>query len=535
MKRFAASLFVVATVASMLLVGCATPAVPPAPTAQGSPVVETPTLAAAPTATSVPKEQKVIIAVASTPRYLDPNDLGAWALYLYDNIYSRLVRVDAEGKLVPDLAVSWEVIEPRVWRFHLREGVKFHNGEEFDAQDVKFTIDFSMVPDNKRMVGTNGVHQVESVEIVDPYTVDITTKEPVGTLAGYLTRMYILPDEYFAEVGAEGFDAAPVGTGPFKVIDWQRDDYINLEAYDDYWEGRAKLDAIEIRVMPEASSRAAALRAGEVNLIFDTPPELVGELEQDGFTVTSVPIGQTHTYGFGRETQRIEPLRDKRVRQAIQYAIDTDAIVATVCQGLTQKSDGQLAPPGATGYTPSVQAYPYDPEKARQLLAEAGYPDGFTMPLKSTAGKIFKDKETTEAIVAYLADVGITAEVEWLESSVWAERYLNNTLDEGGMFTASWVIVPPMDVMISYNQFLCSSPRKFWCNERYDELEALEQAEGDPAKRAEYLAEMTQILHDEAVMYFVYQIPYVYAYDPGVQGIGLYGNASINFLETTIE
>jgi peptide/nickel transport system substrate-binding protein len=520
-----------------LLQACApTPTAAPTTAPVGTSVpTKIPVATTAPTATPVPKEQKLTIAMATMPRTLDPNDIGAWALGLYDQIYNKLIRVDADNKLVPDLAASWEVIEPTVWRFHLQEGVKFHNGEVFDAEDVKYTIEFSMVPENKRLVGTIGVHQVEKVDIVDPYTIDITTKEPVGTLAGYLTRMYILPNEYFASLGAEGFDATPVGTGPFKVIDWKRDDYVNLEAYGEYWEGRPKVDKIEVRILPEPSSRVAALRAGDVNLILDTFPEFVDQLKADGFTVLSVPIGQAHLYGFGRETQRIEPLQDKRVRQAILYANDTAAIVEAVGQGLTRELDGQLAPPGATGYTPSVHAYPYDPEKARELLAEAGYADGFTMPLKSTAGKIFKDKETTEAMVSYLADVGITADVEWLESSVWAERYLNNTLDEGGMFSASLVIVPPMDVMISYIQYVCSSPRKFWCNERYDELQALQDAETDPEKRAGYLAEMTQILHDEAIMYFVFQVPYVYSWAPEVQGPEFYQNASWNLLETTIQ
>lgn len=545
MGRLQSFLIVIIVLVALLLSGCsqqpeppgqqsepsptATASTPPSPTGEQASAEEQ-----VPPAAAGGEGQALIMAMPVSPRLLDPDDLASMSIAVYDLMFNKLVRVSAESKLVSDLAESWEVVEPRTWRFHLREGVKFHNGEAFDAEDVKFTIEWDMMPENNRLSRLGGVQQVEKVEVVDKYTVDITTKEPVGTLAAWLSRVYMLPNEYYSKVGAEAFNGTPVGTGPFQLTEWRRDELIKLAAYDGYWEGRPSLNEVEIRIIPEASSRAAALRAGEVDLIYDTFPEFVDGLKQDGFVVTSVPIGQAHLYGFGRETQRAEPLKDRRVRQAIQYAIDTDAIVEAVSQGLTRKLDGQLAPPNAVGYTPNVQSYPYDPEKARQLLAEAGYANGFTIPLKSTAGRVFKDKEATEAVVAYLAEVGITAEVEWLESSVWAERYLSNTLDQGGMWTGSWVVMPPMDVAISYNQLPCEMPRKFWCNERYDELYRLQDAEADPEKRAEYLAEMAQIIHDEAIIYFVYQVPYIYSYRPGVQGVVFYENGTINLSNATI-
>lgn len=509
---------------------------PPVPTEAAPAPTETapapePTSEAGASSESAPT---LTIGMPVGPRLLDPDDHTPMSQTIYDLLYNRLVRLGPDGRLQPDLATSWEIVDPTTWRFHLREGVTFHNGEEFDAEAVKFTIEWNMNPEQNRMALARGVHDVASVSVVDKYTADIVTKQPVGTLASFLTVVYILPSEHYTTVGAQEFNNAPVGTGPFRFVEWRRDEYITLEANENYWEGRPKLDRVEIKVIPEDAARTAALRAGEVDLIVQIPPEQADTLKQEGFTVEPVGIGQSYCYGFGRETQRLEPLQDVQVRQAIQYAVDKEAIVEAITGGYAKKLEGQMASPSAFGHNPDVKAFPYDPQKARELLAEAGYADGFSLPIKASAGRYFKDKETTEALVAYLAEVGITAEVEFLEPAVWAERYLANQLDEGGMWNCGWNLLPAMDVVISYPHFTCESPREIWCNERFDELYKQQNVETDAEKRLTLLHEMAQVVHDEAIMLYLYQIPFIYAYDPGVSNVRFLENGTMNLMEATV-
>ncbi|CAG0943885.1 Periplasmic dipeptide transport protein [Anaerolineae bacterium] len=532
MKWFSTVLLVALVLSVLVVVGCAQQPAPSPATSPATSQTAVPTagLTTAPAA----KAQNLVIGMSISPRLLDPDDLASMSIPIYDMMYNKLVRWQ-DGKLVPDLAESWEVTNPTTWRFRLRKGVKFHNGEDFNAEAVKFTVEWDMKPENNRLSRLGGVQDVERVNVIDDYTVDLVTKAPAGTLAAFLTRVYMLPPKHYARVGAQDFNNAPVGTGPFKYVSWKRDEFIRLEANPDYWEGRPKLDKIEIRVIPEPSSRGAALKAGEVHLIYQTFPEQIDELKKAGFTVTPVTVGQTYLYGFGRETQRIKPLQDKRVRQAIQYAIDKDAIVTGITGGLARKSEDQLGSPSAFGHNPDVKAYPYDPEKAKQLLAEAGYAQGFTVPLKSTSGRAFKDRETTQAIVSYLSKVGIKSEVEFLEPAVWAERFLNNKLDEGGIWTADLTVLPPMDVVISYNQFVCDMPRKFWCNAQYDDLFKKQNAELDPAKRLEFLKQMAVVLREESPIMFLYHVPFIYSYASNVRDVVFYENGSINLTKTTIQ
>ncbi|CAG1003286.1 partial Heme-binding protein A, partial [Gammaproteobacteria bacterium] len=375
MKRFSVILWFALVLTGLTMEGCTQQPTPTQTTftATSQPAVPTATSTTVPVA----KDQNLVIGMPISPRILDPDDLAPLSMAIFDLMYNKLIRVGTDGRLVPDLAESWEMVNPTTWRFHLRKGVKFHNGEEFNAETVKFTIEWNMDAKNNRL-SRRGVPDVAKVNIVDSHTVDVTTTKPVGVQPTLLTIVYLLPAKYYARVGAQNFNNAPVGTGPFEYVDWKRDEYIKLQANPEYWEGKPKLNNVEIKIIPEASSRVAALKAGEVNLVYQLLPEQVDTVKTSGFEVKAVSIGQSYVFGFGRETLRAKPLQDKRVRQAIQHAVDMDAIIKGITGGMARKLDGQMAGPGVFGYSPDVRAYDYDPEKAKQLLTQAGYAQGFT-------------------------------------------------------------------------------------------------------------------------------------------------------------
>jgi peptide/nickel transport system substrate-binding protein len=361
-----------------------------------------------------PKEQmptgQVIVAQTTDPNTLDPKYLkgrptqNALRL-LFDSLYHR----DNNMQVIPWLATSYENPDELTWRLHLREGVKFHNGNDFKANDVKFTIDRLLEDDS----GWSERNIIDRVEVVDDYTVDIITKKPYAAFMTRAVLWHMTDEEYFNEVGADGFASQPVGTGPFKFVEWVKDEQLVFEANPDYWDGAPKIETVIFRPIPETATRIAALEAGDVDIITDVPPDYVDQPPQ-GIKVVTIP--GTRAFFIAMNVS-MKPFDDVRVRQAMNYAVDVEAIINSVLNGLARKMDNPLLPE-AFGYA-ATPVYLYDPAKAQELLAEAGYPDGFEMELNTDPTL----KEIAEALAGQLSQVEITAKVNVLESAALIAKY----------------------------------------------------------------------------------------------------------------
>jgi peptide/nickel transport system substrate-binding protein len=442
--------------------------------------------------------------------YPDGRHSGGGDWKIYNLMFDPLMRVDENGQPIPALATSYERIDPTTWRFHLREGVTFHNGEEFDAQDVKATWDYDLNPDNNYM-NYSRVKFITEVKVVDKYTVDfITDGEPNAAFFVPFTVFFIRPDEYFAKVGLEGFQEAPVGTGPFKFVEWQRDEYILFEGFKDYWGGAPKLDTVRLVFMPEEATRMAALEAGEIDAAERIGPEQIGRLEEKGFVVQPILIGRAEEIFMGQDKTRPEPLRDKRVRQAMYYAIDVDAIVDGLSLGYARKMEGQVVGPDAVGYDPNIKAYPYDPDKAKALLAEAGYADGFDIRVPFSP-RGFRSQEVFESVCAYWAQVGINCDIEIMEFSVWAQPYLKGEAE--GIFSQATNYMPSLDIDYILGTL---DVRYCWQAPEYLELLHEERAALDPDEREQVLWKIAEYLHDELPIIPLFQIPDIWCLSPKV-------------------
>ncbi|EKP94071.1 family 5 extracellular solute-binding protein [Thermaerobacter subterraneus DSM 13965] len=295
------------------------------------------------------------------------------------NIYDGLVTRTPDGRVVPEIAESWEQPDPTTYVFKLRRGIKFHNGEDLTADDVVFTFQRILAED-----GLDGqpsprkglVEPLESIEKVDDYTVRMKLANPSAAFVQLLVHTQIVPKDYVEEVGSAGLSAKPVGAGPFRFVEGSLDGQIVLERFDDYYGGSpdlppvgpAKLQRVVFRMMPEPATRIAALQNGEVHIIQEVPPDLVAQLEKDPNVQVKVTQG-TRLYMIELNNK---VLTDPRVRQALNYAIDWDAILKELYKGHAHRVATALLPSGF-GYDESLQPYPYDPEKAKQLLREAGY------------------------------------------------------------------------------------------------------------------------------------------------------------------
>ena len=456
------------------------------------------------------------IGVGALPASPDPNfDPSLFARPYYETVFDTLV-IASDGGMAPSLVESWETLNDTTWRFRVRQGVVFHNGEPFDAAALKWNFEHVLDPASQSR-HLFRIQLVESVEIVDSHTVDIVTSQPFGSFLANLTYIFMLPPAHFSEVGQVEFNRAPVGTGPFRVTEWRQDEAVFLEAFAGHWRGAPRLENISFHLMPEASSRIAALEAGQVDLIFALPPEQGARLEGRGFQVVSNPIG--HSFIITLKNNLGTPFDDVRVRLAANHAVNQDLIIDELLGGYANKLEGQMVGPGSVGYNPELSAYGYDPEAAVRLLNEAGYPNGFSVDIECPSGRYIKDREVCEAVAAQLNRVGIRANLQILESGVWLERWLGNSF--GPMFNVAIQYAPPMDLEFASPQFTGRGSNDTFVDPDgiMAELFTQQQNTLDQAERARLLQELAQRVHDQVVYLFLFQVPNIVAASPEVQGL----------------
>lgn len=461
-------------------------------------------------------DDTLIIAKGAIPTTGDPGyDTGAWAMAAYMYIFDTLVVVE-DGEVKPSIATSWEPVDDLTWEFKLRDDVTFQNGEPLNADAVKFTLDRIMNPD-EAVPWRSLMGPIESTEVVDDTTIRIHTSEPFGPLVQKLLVAFILPPSYYEEVGKETFAQNPIGSGPFQWSDFDPLTHLTVEAWPESWrwEGREPgVSTVNWMKMPEASTRVAALAAGEVDVAEDIPAETISQVESLGIQVISQPIAQTNVVNL-RSTWDT-PLADRLVRQALNYAVDKQAIADSILSGHATLVDSQLIGPESFGYNPDMEPYPYDPERARELLTEAGYPDGFEMTYHFSIGRYPKDKEVSEVIAAQLAEVGVQANLEYLENVVFSQMAREGTI--GPMSIYGWQSMPAMDINQPIPFFKCETPRQNFCDEELDRLiEDMEQTL-DADEREAKARDMAVYLADTAPVIFLWQFHNIYGIQPYVEG-----------------
>ena len=321
----------------------------------------------------------------------------------------KLLYADASSPIIqPGLAHAWNWSDDALrLTLHLRQDVSFHNGEPFDAEAARFSLE-QLMASTFLATFTNDLG-LQRVVVDDPHTITLHFEQPAGNAEFVLARAsFVVPPVYYEQVGAQGFASRPVGTGPYAFVEWVRDDRVVFEAFDGYWGDDPRLERIVWRIIPEASSRVAALEAGEVDLITDVVPgarsRIIGN---PNLELVSRPGLRKFATFF--EMRYDHPVADARVRRALNYAVDKSALVA-LFEGEATALEGQYLTEGILGFNPDVDPFHYDPDAARALLAEAGYPDGFAMTLKYTVGRYPLDREMGEVVAAYLEAVGIRVE-----------------------------------------------------------------------------------------------------------------------------
>lgn len=386
-------------------------------------------------------EGELIVSLSTFPNSIyTPNAAERNADNVASQIFEGLTWIDDEGNVVPALAESWEISEDGTeYTFKLRQGVKFHNGEDFDAQDVVTSWEAGTDPVNAYAYD---VARTTSVEVIDDYTVKLTSEEPDPLFLRFVAGSWaMIPTDYFNEVGLEGIEANPVGTGPFKFVEWVQGDRIVLEAFEDYWdEGLPKLAKVTFRPIPEEATRIAAVQTGEIHIANRLPAEEAQRLlGAPGITIVRYPVDRVFYIAFNNLTSgKGTPIENKLVRQAMNYAVDRQAIIDALFNGYADLVVG-FTTVNNLGYDDSLEPYPYDPDKARELLAEAGYPDGFEIGFACPTGAYTNFEQVCEAVGGYLNEVGITfegGEIQFMESGQYWDLEANKELPP--LFGDSW-------------------------------------------------------------------------------------------------
>ena len=446
----------------------------------------------APSARGQAPKAQWTVAIGEEAESLDPPTSMLFTSEVYQqHIFDTLVGIEGDDlKPVGLLAERWETVNPTTWRFHLRRGVKFHNGKALEAEDVRYSFQQYADAQNRRSVYARGI---QKVDVRDANTVELTTAEPQASLLFNLTRLQILPRDAREKAGAQGFNQQPIGTGPYRFVEWKRDQQLVLEANPAYWRGAVNPKRLVFRPIKDATTRAAELRSGGVDVIAGPPVPQLDALDAGETQVVPVKGGRIIIYLFN-VTQ--PPFDKPKVREAVNLAVNREAIVKSVLGGRGVVMAGPFTS-AWLGFDPGVKPHPYDPARARQLLAEAGYPQGFETTWAISSGIFLKDTEIAEAVASQLRQVGVRVKLTPTERAKIQKDVQEGTFQ--GMSSVAWGTQFEPDPMLNW-VFM----RPHLGTPKLQELVKQGRSETDLEKRRKIYQELYRTAHDDAMWLYVH-------------------------------
>jgi len=444
----------------------------------------------------------VTIIQGSEPESLDPTYSGLTVdMSININYAEPLVVLSPEGDYNPWLAESWGYVSNNHFRVYLRKNVLFHNGQQMTAEDVKFSLERIVDPDFGSKL--KGLPPLSSVEVVDDFTVDIVLKEPYGPMLPSLVLSRIVPKSVVEELGDEAFAANPMGTGPFRFVEWVRGVRVKLEAFDDYWGGRPEIDQVIFKAIPEEAVRFAELKTGRADIVVGISPD--SAVRGPGYRILTTPSPRQ---AFLALNTWKPPFDELKIRLALNYAINKESLVENLLAGYGTVSSCWLTPGWEPEYDPDRPPYSYDPEKARQLIKESGY-DEIPIELLFPIGRYPKDKEISQSIAFMLEDVGFRVTLDGRDPLNFSQVVFRELAMENAGFIAFGGKVPDSSEQLGY-YYNPGVSERYYSNEELFDLVREQFVTLDTNKRSEILKKIDIHLYDNAVRGFLFAYNSIY-------------------------
>ena len=465
-----------------------------------------------PPASAQTREETLIYSLQSDIDNWDPpNSVLREAIILGYHVFDHLAVRDLKTRKVgPNLATAWKAIDDTTWEVKLRQGVKFHDGTPFTAKDVKATFDRVLDP-TKKMTARGNHAKIKTVEIVDDYTVRFKTDGPYPLFVERLTAQVMQSEKVIREKGHDFMQENPIGTGPYKLMKWSRKQEHLLVRNDDYWGPKPAFKYVKVRIIPEKATEIAELLSGGVDIIKAIPPDQMDVINKSGNARTATsPILRTAMLQLDQAARSgPNPFTDKRVRQAANLAVDSDAIIKHVLNGLGDRVATGINPM-AFGWDANLKPYKQDLVQAKKLLAEAGFPNGVDIVFHEGPPIVEPAiQQTNDAIVADMTKAGFRVKRNFIgDNTVLVARIKDGKA--GSMFNWSWGYYSVFDAdAILYDVFKCGENYSYYCNPALDDLISQGRSTLDAKKRAEIYVKAQKLLFDDAA----------YLYKWGLRGV----------------
>jgi peptide/nickel transport system substrate-binding protein len=464
------------------------------------------------------------IAPATGPTTLDPHNhqettTSTFLIHFYDGLVTR----DADMNVAPALAEDWENVDDTTWEFRLRTDVEFHNGEPFTVETAKYNLD--RVSGNlngaETTVNQGDYSSIDSVEIVDDSTIRVNLAAPDPIFLGKQAQLRLVPKQYTEENGFEALNDDPIGTGPYELEEWQRDQEMVMIANSEYFRGEPPIGEIRWLPTPEASSRISLLTTGDADLIRSAQPRNEERVESNSGTEikrvqsargAAVWLNMKEELPSGGEPAFHD---NPEVRRAVNYATDIDSIIENILLNNGSRIHGWAYNDDYVGYNSNIDPYPHDPDQARELLAEGGFEDGFETTLLVPRGRYFKGVSTAEAIATQLGEIGIDVSIDSPEFGTFAERTQQG--DIPGMMFAAWGNptfnpVDPYSALVDPQGLFSLLPENNQPDWVVNVISLIDRAQttGDREELASTVMDIERILHDQAAFNFTFQYRDVY-------------------------
>ncbi len=459
--------------------------------------------------------------------------MGVPASHFWGSLYDGLTAVASDGSIQPALAAGWVQTSANVWEFTLRTDATFHNGRLFEAASVITTLNYLRSPEAGQFLVANEARNIAGVRALDEFTIEITTTSPDAALPRRMSLIMMIEPASLTAFGMDAYALDPVGTGPFKFENWGRGNRTALmSVHRDSFRRSQSVEILEFIEIPNGVAREQALISGEVALVVSINPDSVAVLRSNGIAIQIHQRSQILSIALPNTFSQASPLNSPLVRQALNYAVDRPSIAEFIYSGMSRvASQGAIA--GTVGFNAKLAPYPYDPEQARQLLSQAGYPNGFSLSLAVLRAEGSVQELAYQQVAQDLNAVGIETTLTALDGARFLRHFVGNQWDDYDGFSLLWNNEPMRDVARSLEYFSCLRPRAFFCDEATTEAIAATGRMSDPAEREQALQDIMASMQNVAPAIWLVDLPVITAANSSVDNIA-FGPSGLAFEAITI-